>query len=65
MIGKTIINISYQGVFQNGVKNLYIFHSLILQTIVAVTFYLRLRNEFPAKNQTSDWLTQQVNQLEA
>ena len=64
MIGKTIINISYQGVFQNGVKNLCIFH-LILQTIVAVTFYLRLRNEFPAKNQASDWLTQQVNQLEA
>ena len=35
---------------------------------VVVTFYLRLRNEFqpfPAKNQASDWLTQQFNQLEA
>ena len=35
---------------------------------VEVTFYLRLRNEFQiflAKNQASDWLTQQVNQLEA
>ena len=34
---------------------------------VEVTFYLRLRNEFQtflAKNQASDWLTQQVNQLE-
>ena len=35
---------------------------------VVVTYYLRLRNEFlpfPAKNQVSEWLTQQANQLEA
>ena len=37
-------------------------------TKVVVTFYLRLRNNFqpfPANNQPSDWLTLQVNQLEA
>ena len=35
-------------------------------TKVVVTFYLRLRNKFqpfPAKNQASNWLTQQFNQL--
>ena len=37
-------------------------------TKVVVTFYLRMRNNFqpfPANNQPSDWLTLQVNQLEA
>ena len=36
-------------------------------TKVVATFYLRLKNEnsshFPPRNQASDWLTQQVNQL--
>ena len=46
-------------------QNSLVFYS---STKVVVTFYLRLRNEFQpcfAKNEASDWLTQQVNQFEA
>ena len=48
-------------------SELWACQSLLLVKVV-ITFYLRSRNEFQpftAKNQASDWLTQQVDQLEA
>ena len=47
-------------------SELWACQSLLLVKVV-VTFYLRSRNEFqpfPAKNQASDWLTQQINKSE-